>query len=148
MAKKNEIDVKIQLAVGKMPKYMTEGAAAADLYAAIPEEITIPSGWRAKISLGFGTEIPEGYMGLVLPRSGLADEYGITILNAPGLIDSDYRGTWGAILYNTGNQPFTVNPGDRIAQVTFVERQKANFVLVEELSLTQRGNEGFGTTGR
>ena len=103
---------------------------------------------RALISTGLFLEIPEGFEGQVRPRSGLALKYGIGMLNAPGTIDSDYRGEVGVILFNSTDKPFFYKKGDRIAQIVFAKVLQAEFEQVEELSCTERGEGGFGSTGQ
>jgi dUTP pyrophosphatase len=126
---------------------MTPGAAAADLRAAVNEPVTIPAGGRAMISTGLRIEIPHGYEGQVRPRSGLAARHGVTLLNSPGTIDSDYRGIVQAILVNHGTEPFTVSRGDRIAQLVIAPVTRAEFVCAASLSETVRNGGGFGHTG-
>jgi dUTP pyrophosphatase len=122
-----------------------------DLRAFLAEDIAIPPLGRARIPTGLKMEIPEGYEGQVRPRSGLAIKFGVTVLNAPGTIDSDYRGNLDVILVNLGADVFTVKDGDRIAQLVIapVSRAVLNVASVEEseLSVTARGGGGFGSTG-
>jgi dUTP pyrophosphatase len=130
------------------PKRATEGAAAFDLQAV--EWVTIYPGQRLAIATGWAWEIPAGNCGLVLPRSGLAAKHGITVLNAPGLIDSDYRGEVKALLINLGDEPFEIQPSDRIAQLLVQQTgwgAGGRCIEVEELSDTARGAGGFGSTG-
>ena len=131
--------------VGPWPEYQTSGAAGADLRSAVDE--TIPPGERRLIPTGVRLEIPHGFEGQVRPRSGLALEYGVTVLNAPGTIDSDYRGEIGVILINHGTEPFQVSVGDRIAQLVIARHGRAEWVSVERLGETGRGEEGYGSTG-
>jgi dUTP pyrophosphatase len=131
-----------------VPKYMTDGAAGLDLAAALDAPITIGPGHRAMISTGLAVAIPPGFEGSVRPRSGLAHKHGITLVNSPGTIDHDYRGTVAVIVINHGNEPFTVEPGMRIAQMVIAPVAQAEVVEVEELSETARGAGGFGSTGR
>lgn len=134
----------------ELPQYETIGAAGLDVKAFIPEPITIASGHRALIPTGLYVEIPQGYEMQVRPRSGLALKKGVTVLNTPGTIDSDYRNGIGVILANFGNEGFVVNPGDRIAQLVLNEVPQINWVSVESkdnLSSTDRGLGGFGSTG-
>lgn len=134
----------------ELPQYETIGAAGLDVKAFISEPITIASGHRALIPTGLYVEIPQGYEIQVRPRSGLALKKGITVLNTPGTIDSDYRNGIGVILANFGNEGFVVNPGDRIAQLVLNEVPQINWVPVEskdDLSSTDRGLGGFGSTG-
>ena len=130
-----------------LPQYMTSGSIGLDLLAAVHDLIEIPPGKRAIIPTGIQMALPEGFEGQVRPRSGLAFKEGIAILNAPGTIDSDYRGEIQVILYNTGDTPFTVERGMRMAQLVIAPVVKAQFVLVDNLSATVRGIGGFGHTG-
>lgn len=130
-----------------LPCYATEGSSGVDLYAAIEDEVLIQPGTWEVIPTGIYVEIPEGYEGQVRSRSGLAKDYGVTVLNSPGTIDSDYRGEVKVILINFGKEPFRVKRGDRIAQLVIVPIVRAVFEEVEELSNTERGEEGFGSTG-
>lgn len=129
------------------PKYASSDAAGADVRAFIDEEISINSGERQLIPTGLKCAIPQGYEIQVRPRSGLALKNGVTVLNAPGTIDSDYRGEIGVILINYGKEPFIVKPAMRIAQLVVAPVVKATFVYQEELSETVRSIEGFGSTG-
>ncbi|AXA36020.1 Deoxyuridine 5'-triphosphate nucleotidohydrolase [Candidatus Sumerlaea chitinivorans] len=130
-----------------LPSYMTAGAAAADLRAAVTEPVTIQPGEWARISTGLRLEIPPGFEGQVRPRSGLAAQYGVTLLNSPGTIDSDYRGIVQVILVNLGQAPFTVQRGDRIAQLVIAPVHAARFVRVDQVNPTTRNDGGFGHTG-
>lgn len=129
------------------PKYMTPGAAACDLCACHIHPVEIYPGEHKLILTGWAVEIPEGYEGQVRPRSGLALRNGITVLNAPGTIDSDYRGEIGVVLINLGSMKFVVRGGDRIAQLVIAPVCRAGFGDVEELALTERGSGGYGSTG-
>jgi dUTP pyrophosphatase len=129
-----------------LPTYMTDGAAGADLVAAVHDELTLLPGARALVPAGFALAIPRGYEGQVRPRSGLALHAGVTILNAPGTIDSDYRGPVGVILANFGTEPYVVRRGDRIAQLVIAPVAHAGFEAVAELDETARPG-GFGSTG-
>lgn len=142
------IDVKIKLINedAKLPEYKTSGAACADVYS--PSEVLVPGYSKVIIPLGFQLEIPEGYEIQVRPRSGLAAKNGITVLNTPGCLDSDFRGEVGVIIINTSNEPFLVNKGDRICQFKLSEVPIANWIIVNKLSDTDRGTGGFGSTGR
>lgn len=133
--------------LAKEPLYAGAGAAGADLFARTPESIAIPPGERAKVPTGLAIELPEGYEAQVRPRSGLAFKHGITVLNAPGTIDSDYRGELAVLLVNLGGEPFTVKDGDRIAQLVVAPVSRAVFHVRSELSDTERGSGGFGSTG-
>ncbi len=132
----------------KAPSYQSEGAAGMDISAFLPfGEIAIKPGSYAAIPTGVSMEIPEGYEVQVRPRSGLAFKYGVTVLNSPGTIDSDYRGEIRVCLANHGNADFVVHDGDRIAQLVLSRCERAVFSFVNELSSTQRGQGGFGSTG-
>ncbi len=134
-------------AVG-LPAYETVGAAGADLRANLPDGIvTIAPGARALISTGLCMAIPVGLEVQVRPRSGLAVKHGLTVLNTPGTIDSDYRGVVGIVLFNTGDAPVDVTHGMRIAQMVVAPVVQANFLLVDALEDTDRGSGGFGSTG-
>ena len=128
------------------PAYATGGAAGMDVVAA--EDVTIAPGARHAVATGFAMAIPEGYEVQVRPRSGLALKHGVTCLNTPGTIDSDYRGEVKVILANLGDAPFAVNRGDRIAQLVPAPVQRAALDLVDSLDETSRGSGGFGSTGR
>jgi dUTP pyrophosphatase len=130
-----------------LPQYLTDGAAGMDLSAAVSESITIPPGERALIPTGICIDIPEGYEGQVRPRSGLALKRGLGMLNSPGTIDSDYRGEIGVILINWDHAPLTIHRGDRIAQLVICPVIKADWIPVETLTETKRGEGGFGHTG-
>jgi dUTP pyrophosphatase len=129
------------------PSQAHEGDAGYDLHAA--EAVTIDPGKRASVGTGIAVAIPEGQAGLVVPRSGLAARHGISVVNAPGLIDSGYRGELRVLLLNTDqSEPFTVEPGDRIAQLVLVRVETEELEEVAELDETARGVGGFGSTGR
>lgn len=130
-----------------LPTYMTAGSSGLDLFAAIHDPIRLNAGERCKVPAGIKVAVPEGFEGQVRPRSGLAAKDGVTILNTPGTIDSDYRGEIHLILYNTGKSPFTVERGMRIGQLVIAPIVKARFVVVDNLSTTRRGEGGFGHTG-
>jgi len=130
-----------------LPKYMTAHAAGMDLFAAVGQEITIGSGERALVPTGISIALPEGYEAQVRPRSGLAIQSGISVLNTPGTIDADYRGEVCVILVNHDSKPFVVKRGDRIAQMVIKEVVKAEFEEVNELPETHRNSGGFGHTG-
>jgi dUTP pyrophosphatase len=131
-----------------LPRYKTAGAAGMDLVAALDGPITIAPGARALVSTGLALAIPDGYEGQVRPRSGLALEHGVTCLNSPGTIDADYRGEVKVILANLGAAPFTVAPGDRIAQLVIAPVVRAELDEVTALPETNRGDGGFGSTGK
>ena len=128
-----------------VPTYATAGAAGMDVVAA--EDLDLTPGARHAVATGFAMAIPEGYEVQVRPRSGLALKHGITCLNTPGTIDSDYRGEVKVILANLGDAPFPIRRGDRIAQLVPAPVQKAVFALVDNLDDTARGAGGFGSTG-
>ena len=130
-----------------LPEYSTIMSAGMDLRAFIEHPIVLRSLNRILIPTGLYIEIPEGYEAQVRPRSGLAITNGITVLNSPGTIDADYRGEIGVILINLSNEPFFINSGDRIAQLVFHKYAKAEFVEVEHLDETERGEGGFGHSG-
>ena len=130
-----------------LPFYQTAGAAGADLTAALAEPLTIPPGGRALVPSGFCFAVPEGFEMQVRPRSGLAAKHGITVLNSPGTVDSDYRGEVMAILVNHGPEAFTIRHADRIAQIVIAPVVLAAFAETEELPETARGGGGFGSTG-
>ena len=129
-----------------LPAYATDGAAGMDLLAA--REMTLPAGGRALVPTGLCIAIPEGFEMQVRPRSGLALKHGVTVLNAPGTVDSDYRGEVCVILLNTGTEPFSITRGERIAQAVFTPVIRAEWEEVVVLPETQRGIGGFGSTGR
>jgi dUTP pyrophosphatase len=128
-----------------LPSYATDGAAGMDLRAA--EETELPPGGRAAVRTGIYLEIPQGWEGQVRPRSGLALKHGVTLLNAPGTVDSDYRGEIKVILVNLGQETFSVKRGDRIAQMIFSPHGRASLRETEEISDTERASGGFGSTG-
>ncbi len=128
-----------------LPTYETDGAAGMDIRSA--EALVIAPGHRAMVATGFALAIPHGYEVQIRPRSGLAAKYGITCLNTPGTIDSDYRGEIKVILINLGDEDFAINRGDRIAQMVAAPVQKATMAEVADLDTTDRGTGGFGSTG-
>lgn len=130
-----------------LPEYATPGAAAMDLLAAVAGPVVVPPGGRALIPTGLRVALPAGHEWQVRPRSGLALKHGITLVNAPGTIDEDYRGEVGVILLNTGDEPFTVERGMRVAQAVLAPVTRAVFEEVVVLPETQRGHGGFGSTG-
>ena len=141
------IRVKKREAQAVLPGYESPGAAGMDLRAFIEKEISLEPLERAKIPTGLFMEIPQGFEAQVRPRSGLAAKYGVTVLNSPGTIDSDYRGEIEVILVNFGKEPFTVRNGDRIAQMVISPVLRAVLSDAEILSETRRGAGGFGSTG-
>jgi dUTP pyrophosphatase len=139
--------VKIKSGKHGIPKRATKDSAGYDLRADIINNITINPGETALVSTGTSLELFEGTCAFVLPRSGLAYKKGITIPNSPGLIDSDYRGEICVILRNESNEPFTIEDGDRIAQLMIVSFITPSFISVDELGYSSRGRNGFGSTG-
>lgn len=131
----------------ELPKYETVHSAGMDVRADLSESITLMPMERKLIPTGLFLEIPEGFECQVRPRSGLALKKGVTVLNSPGTIDADYRGEVGVILINLSNESFIIEHGERIAQLVFAKVETATFDLVENLSDTQRGEGGFGSTG-
>ena len=143
-----KINIKVVAKEGaKLPLYKTSGAAGADICALLEKPLVIESGKSAMVPTGLFFEIPEGYEVQIRPRSGLAAKNGVTVLNTPGTIDSDYRGEINVILINLGDKPFTVNSGDRIAQMLVAPVIQADFSIVSSLEETERGAGGFGSTG-
>jgi dUTP pyrophosphatase len=133
-----------------LPAYETEGAAGMDLRAALPEEepLTLEPGRRALVPTGLAFAVPRGFEAQVRPRSGLALKHGITCLNTPGTVDSDYRGEVKVILANLGDEPFVVRRGERIAQLVIAAYERAQWRETDGLDDTERGEGGFGSTGR
>ncbi len=146
-----KVEVLIQVREGcedlPLPQYMSLHASGMDLYAAVDGPVVIAPGERALVPAGFRMALPPGYDAQIRPRSGLAIEHGISVLNAPGTVDADYRGEVKAILANLGSEPFTVNRGDRIAQMTIQPVARAVVKKAENLPGTDRGSGGFGHTG-
>lgn len=130
-----------------LPEYSTIMSAGMDLRAFIEHPIVLRSLNRVLIPTGLYIELPKRYEAQVRPRSGLALKHGVTVLNSPGTIDADYRGEIGVILINLSNEPFFINSGDRIAQLVFHKYTKAEFIEVEHLDETERGEGGFGHSG-
>ena len=131
-----------------LPAYATEMSAGLDLKADIDEPVILSPLQRAMVATGIFLALPEGTEAQVRPRSGLAAKYGISVLNAPGTIDADYRGEVKVILVNLSNETFTVNPGERIAQLVLARYERVEWSEVESLDETARGEGGFGSTGR
>lgn len=131
----------------RLPCYKTSGAAGADLCAFLEQPVTLQPMQRSLIPTGVFVEIPQGYELQLRPRSGIALESGITVLNSPGTIDSDYRGELLVLLINLSNVPYTVNNGQRIAQIVLAPVCHAEFELTDRLSETERGEKGYGSTG-
>ena len=132
----------------ELPRYQTEHAAGMDLLAALERDLTLAPGERALVSTGVALAIPPGHEGQVRPRSGLALREGITMLNAPGTIDADYRGTVGLVVVNHGATPVTIRRGERLAQLVIARVERAALETVAELPPSGRGGGGFGSTGR
>jgi dUTP pyrophosphatase len=130
-----------------LPHYETGASAGMDLRANISDPVTLESLERATIPTGLFIELPIGCEAQVRPRSGLASRNGITVLNSPGTIDADYRGDIGVVLVNLSRDSFTINPGDRIAQLVVARHERAEWLETEALSATARGDGGFGSTG-
>lgn len=130
-----------------LPSYKSHGAAGLDLEAAVTEAVRLEPGQRRLIPTGLRLELPEGYEAQVRARSGLALRHGIGMVNAPGTIDSDYRGEVGVLLVNWGDEPFVIEPRARIAQLVIAPVARAELVLVEELGATARAAGGYGSTG-
>ena len=131
-----------------LPRYMTEGASGVDLYAAVEDEQIIKPGMHALIPTGIAAAIPVGYEAQIRPRSGLALKHGITLLNSPGTIDSDYRGEIQVIVINLGSEEYILKRGERIAQMVFTQVAQAELVEVDELDEMDRGPGGFGYMGK
>lgn len=130
-----------------LPQYMTEGSSGMDLFACLEKEVTLEAGERRLIPTGISVAIPEGYEGQIRPRSGLAIQKGIGIVNGPGTIDADYRGEVGVVLINFAKEPFTIRDGDRIAQMVISQVFRVILEEVEDLPVTPRQGGGFGHTG-
>jgi len=131
----------------KIPAYQSAGAAGADVRAAVEAVISVKPGERVAVPTGLILEIPEGFEVQVRPRSGLAFKYGLTVVNAPGTIDSDYRGEVKILLVNLGHEDVTITRGDRIAQLVVAPVSRVLFVEEQDLTSTGRGDGGFGSTG-
>ena len=144
-----KIQVKVVREKGvELPKYETESSAGMDVRANIKEPITLKSLERILIPTGLKVAIPEGYEIQVRPRSGLAIKHGITMLNTPGTVDSDYRGELKVIVVNLSNEAYTIEPNERIGQFVLNKIEQIEFIEVEELDSTERGEGGFGHTGK
>lgn len=131
-----------------LPEYATSGSAGMDLRANIEQEITLKPLERKLFPTGLFIQLPLGYEAQVRPRSGLALKKGLTVLNAPGTVDADYRGEIGVVLINLSNEKCTIEPGERIAQLVIAQHEQADLELTTELSETERGDGGYGHTGR
>ena len=129
------------------PTYSPEQSAGVDLRANLPESIVLNPGERKLVPTGLHLELPDGYEAQVRPRSGLAIKHGITVLNSPGTVDADYRGDVGVILINMGQEPFTINHGERIAQMVIAQYTQVQFLETNELNDSKRGTGGFGSSG-
>jgi len=129
------------------PAYATEYSAGMDLKANIEQPVILGSLDRTMIPTGLFIELPEGYEAQIRPRSGLAAKHGITVTNAPGTIDADYRGEICVLLVNLGREPFIINPGERIAQMVVARHERVDWEEVEDLAASERGAGGFGSTG-
>ncbi len=144
-----EVSIKVKALEGAaIPEYKTTGAAGADICALVGSPVELKPGDKALIGTGLFFAIPDGYEIQVRPRSGLAAKNGVTVLNTPGTIDSDYRGELKVILVNLGKENFTVNKGDRIAQIVVAPVTRGLFETAESLDETERGSGGFGSTGK
>ncbi|MFN5087326.1 MAG: dUTP diphosphatase [Bacteroidota bacterium] len=131
-----------------LPEYATPQSAGLDLKAHLDGPVVLQPGERRLIPTGLRMALPDGWEAQVRPRSGLALKHGITVLNSPGTVDADYRGPVGVILVNLGSEAFEIQPGERIAQLVFARYERAEWLLVEELDATERGEGGFGHSGR
>lgn len=131
-----------------LPSYATEQSAGMDLRAYLAEPVTLQPMQRALIPTGLRIALPAGFEAQVRPRSGLALKHGITVLNTPGTIDADYRGLIGVILINLSTEPFVINDGERIAQMVIARHEQAEWQLTDTLNETERGDGGFGHSGR
>lgn len=149
----NEIEIKICWVIPEyerdlnLPNYETAGAAGMDVEAGVSTQVTLQPGERTLIPTGFSVSLPQGYELQVRPRSGLAVKYGVTIINSPGTIDSDYRGEVKIALINLGHDPYTIHRGDRIAQLVPAPVMRTFFTQVSILDKTERDSGGFGHTG-
>ncbi len=142
-----KIIIKVKSKTGKVPTYETAGSAGADIRASLEEPITLQPGERRLIPTGMYIELPQGVEAQIRARSGLSIKHGITMINGVGTVDSDYRGEWNVPLVNLGQEPYTINDGDRIAQAVFARYERAEFELTDEVNETERGSGGFGSTG-
>ncbi len=139
--------VKIVSKSGNVPSYESVGAAGADLRAYIPEPITLMPGERRLIPTGLYVELPQGVEAQIRARSGLSIKHGITMINGVGTVDSDYRGEWNIPMVNLGQEPYTIENGDRIAQAIFTTYTQVEFEVASEIDETERGAGGFGHSG-
>ena len=143
-----QMKVKLLNEFAKLPTCATKGSAGYDIYAAIKESITIEPGKRVLIPTGIAAEIPEGTAGFIFTRSGLGIKHGIHVTNGVGVIDSDYRGEIHVGLHNLSEVSYTVNPGERVAQLIIMPYFKVDIIEADELDETKRGEGGFGSTGK
>jgi dUTP pyrophosphatase len=144
----NQIVIKVvNSSKNKLPAYETDLAAGMDLRANLESPVDIQTGKRVLIPTGLMIELPEGYEAQIRPRSGLALKYGITVLNSPGTIDADYRGEIKVLLINHGEETFTINDGERIAQMIISKHERADWEVTTSLTETKRGSGGYGSTG-
>ena len=132
----------------KVPSFADDGSNGCVLYANIGKNVRLRSQMRIRIKTGISIEMPKGTFGLVVPRSGLASNHGVTVLNGPGLIDTSYRGEISVVLYNSSPVVYNVKHHDRIAQLVFIQHEQAEFEVVESLSETERQDGGFGSSGK
>ncbi len=146
-----EVRIQIKLLPGNedllLPRYMTERAAGMDICAALRESLILLPGERAMVPAGFIMALPEGYEAEIRPRSGLAFKHGVTLINAPGTIDADYRGELRILMINLGQEPYVLRRGDRVAQMVVHQVCRAEWELTEDLDSTKRAAGGFGHTG-
>ena len=142
-----KIIIKIKSEKGNVPTYETVGSAGADIRASLKEPITLQPGERRLIPTGMYIELPQGVEAQIRARSGLSIRHGITMINGVGTVDSDYRGEWNVPLVNLGQEAYTINDGDRIAQAVFSTYVQAEFELTDEVNETERGAGGYGHTG-
>ena len=138
----------VNKSIHALPEYQTPQSAGLDIRANITESVTLNPLERAMIPTGLFVELPDGYEMQIRPRSGLAAKHGISVLNTPGTIDADYRGEIKVILVNLSNEPFIIEPGERIAQMVVAQYEQVEWQAVEELGATERGAGGFGSTGK
>lgn len=144
----SKVDIKVVVKEGvNLPVYKTSGSAGCDVCAYLTEDVVLKKGMRKLIPTGIFMEIPSGYEVQIRPRSGLAIKNGITVLNSPGTIDSDYRGEICIILVNLGNEDFVIHNGDRIAQAVIAPVVQCNFIKTDKINETERASGGFGSTG-
>ena len=132
----------------KVPSFADKGSNGCDLYVNTDKDIRLRSHRRILVKTGISIEMPEGTFGFVVPRSGLALNHGVTVLNGPGLIDTSYRGEIGVVLYNTSPLVYTIKEQERIAQLVFIQHEQAEFEIVDSLSETERQDGGFGSSGK